>query len=193
MPRKKTSGFSKDDRFRTREEKALEIYVGQADFIGNDPERDRLAKIEAVDRSGNRRLTNADAKIKWFNRLWKSDEVREYMREIWAFEIEEDPDPISLIMRMVKEHMVQDNSKWGPPDRSVSMQATNAAIKMFIPTQTTVSKNLNLTAKLERPEQLDQERPMVSRTVLPAGQKITKPAAPTGADEESDDEDDDDE
>jgi hypothetical protein len=223
--KKGTSVRNKGAAVRAREERVLDAYVEQAPWVGGDPERDKQAMITAVDRAGPVRLTRDETKLSYFRRLWKSDEAREYMRASWAFEIEEAPDPVSLVMRTVFEHMTQPvttcgacagegikevrdgesfvacpacqgtgkRSDWGPRDRGTSMAATNAAIKMFIPTQTSVSKNLNLSAKIERPEQFDQEPTMRSRTILPAGQKITKPSAPTGADDDDEESDDDDE
>lgn len=171
----------------------LEHYAEQAPFIGDDKERDRSAQIVAVERAGYTRASTDRAKLRQFMKLWKSDESRAYLCHLWGIHVEADHDPVALAMRMVHEHMVQKDEKWGPPDRAVSLAATREAIKLFIPVQTTKILSGHLSAKIERPAQFDQEPVMESRSILPAGQKIAKPVAQSGGDEnEEEDEDDND-
>ena len=186
----KGRGFSTDSRVRERQEKMLQVYAEHAPVIGGDKDKDKAAMIEAVDRSGiDLRLTKPEAKIRKFMRLWKSDESRAYLCELWGMTVTAEPDPVSLAMKMLHEHMVQEDESWGPKDRAVSLSATKEAIKVFIPAQTTKIASLNVSAKIDRPEEFNQEPVMQSRTILPAGQKIAKPTGPTGGDEDDDEDD----
>ena len=170
----------------------LEHYAEQAGTIGDDKERDRAAQIVAVERAGYTRPSTDKAKVRQFMKLWKSDESRAYLCELWGIHVEADHDPVALAMKMVHEHMVQEDKKWGPPDRAVSLAATREAIRMFIPAQTSKVATLNLSGKIERPAEFDQEPVMESRSILPAGQKIARPVPPPGPGDEDDEEDDDD-
>ena len=171
----------------------LDTYAEQAPFIGADPARDRQAQILAVEKAGYTRATTDQAKVKQFMQLWKSDESRAYLCHLWGLANETEPDPVNLAMRMLREHMVQEDEKWGPPDRAVSLAATRQAIAVFIPAQTSKVATLNLSGKIERPAQFDQEPVMEARAILPAGQTIAKPSGPTGAaDDDDDDEEDED-
>jgi hypothetical protein len=177
---KKGTGLSREPRIRAKQTATLEAYAEQAASIGGNPEADRRAMIAAVERGGYTRATTDRAKVAQFLKLWKSDEARAYLCELWGAAVEEDHDPVALAMRMVHEHMVQNDPKWGPPDRSVSLSATRVAVQMFIPQQTSKVATLNLSAKVERPAEFDVEPVMQSRTILPAGQTIQKPTGPTG-------------
>lgn len=182
------------NRTKQRQRKTLEAYAEQAPSIGGDPARDRQAMIVAVERGGYTRPTTDKAKLKQFMQLWKADESRAYLRELWGLAIEDeaDHDPVGLAMRMLHEHMVQEDERWGPPDRSVSLAATRTAVGIFIPNQTSKVLQASISARVERPVQYDQEPRMEARQILPAGQQITKPSGPTGSEEEDDDDSDED-
>jgi hypothetical protein len=190
----KTPGFAKDPRFRRKQEKMLEVYAEQAGTIGGDPERDRAAKIAAVERAGYTRAASDGAKLRQFMQLWKSDEARAYLCQLWGLAIEEekDGDPVALAMRLLHTHAVQTDESWGPRDRMASLSATREMVRLFIPAQTAKVATLNLSAKVERPAQFDTEPVMQARAILPAGQTIAAPTGPTGADDDDEEEDDDD-
>lgn len=184
-------GFSKDSRCRKREEKMLEVYAELAPSIGGDPERDKQAMIESVERAGYSQLTRPESKLRRFMRLWRSDDSRRYLYELWGVAVEDDPDPVSLAMRMLHEHVVQSDAKWGPPDRAVSLAATRQMIAVFIPNQTSKVLQASFSTRVERPAEFDTDQPMQARAILPAGEKIAKPTGPTGTAQEDDDVDDD--
>lgn len=191
---KPPNGLSRRAGTRRRQEKVLEAYAEQAASIGGDPERDRQAKIVAVERAGYTRANTDQAKLRQFMRLWKSDESRAYLCELWGMAIEKEPDPVGLAMRMLHEHMVQDDvERWGARDRAVSLAATRTAVAIFIPNQTSKVMTASMSMKVERPAAYDQEPVMAARTILPAGQKLTKPVAPTGGDDLDEEDDDDNE
>ena len=134
----------------------LDAYAEQAEWIGADPERDRQAKIQAVERAGYTHLTKDESKLKAFMALWKSDESRLYLVQHWALEISEDPDPVSLVMRLLHTHAVQTDESWGERSRSESLAAVREMAKLFIPAQTAKVAPMNLSAKIERPADYDQ-------------------------------------
>jgi hypothetical protein len=191
----KVSGFSKDARIRAKQTKMLDAYAEQAGSIGEDKAKDEQAMIVAVERAGYTRATTDRAKIRQFMKLWKSDASRAYLCELWGLAVEPqlDRDPVSLAMRLLHEHAVQDDTeKWGPRDRSVSLSATKEMVKLFIPAQTTKVQSLNLSAKIERPAQFDVEPEMKPRAILPAGQQIAATKSPIRQGEEDDDDEEDD-
>jgi hypothetical protein len=174
----------------------LDAYAEQAGSIGEDKAKDEQAMIVAVERAGYTRATTDRAKIRQFMKLWKSDASRAYLCELWGLAVEPqlDRDPVSLAMRLLHEHAVQDDTdKWGPRDRSVSLSATKEMVKLFIPAQTTKVQSLNLSAKIERPAQFDVEPEMKPRAILPAGQQIAATKSPIRQGEEDDDDEEDDE
>jgi hypothetical protein len=188
-------GFSKDPRIRAKQQKTLEVYAEQVPEIGGDPLADKQAMITAVERAGYIRPTTDSAKVRQFMKLWKSDESRAYLCELWGLAVSEDPDPVSLAMQTLHTHVVQTDETWGPRDRSVSLSAAREMVRLFIPAQTTKILSGHLNAKIERPAEFDIEPVMQARTILPEGQEIAKPVGPTGGDnddEEEDDPDDDD-
>lgn len=189
---KKGTGLSREPRIRAKQTAALENYAEQFGTIGGDPERDRQAQIVAVEKAGYTRATTDSAKVKQFQKLWKADESRLYLAELWGLAITQDPDPVSLAFRMLHEHMVQDDASWGERERGVSLSAARETLRMFVPAQTTKVLTAHLTAKVERPAEFDQEPEMKPRTILPAGQVITQPTGPTGAEDDDDEDDDDD-
>ena len=171
-------------------EATLDAYAEQVPDIGGDPERDRQAMIEAVERGGYTRAQSDSAKVKQFLRLWKSDEGREYFWNLWTTNLPEAPDPLSLVMSTLYEHVAQnDTEKWGKPSRGESLTATGMLIKLFVPAQTTKVLTGHLSAKVERPAAYDTDQPMTARTILPAGTTIAKPTGPTGADDEEGEDD----
>ena len=188
---KRPLGFAKDPRFRGRQEKMLDTYAELAPSIGADPELDRQAQIIAVERAGYTRASTDSAKIKQFMKLWKSDESRAYLCELWGLAVSDDKDPVSLAMQLLHTHAVQTDDSWGPRDRGVSLAATREMVKLFIPAQATKVLQASISAKVERPAQFDQESVMQARTILPAGQVVMPPRPPAGTDEDDDDEDDD--
>jgi hypothetical protein len=187
----KNRGFSKDPRIRARQEGMLEAYAEQVATIGSDPAKDRAAQITAVERKYSRPQTD-EAKLRQFQRLWKSDEAREYLRELWGLAVEEAPDPVSVAFQTVYAHMRQEDESWGPRDRGVSLAASRVVLGIFVPNQTNRTLMGHVSTKIERPETYDQEPAMASRTILPAGTTIAKPTGPTG-EADDDEEDDDDE
>jgi hypothetical protein len=188
MP-KPHKGFSKDPRFREREMKTLDVYAELAPSIAGDPRADTAAKIQAVERGGYTNLETDAAKLRQFMRLWKSDDCRLYLYERWGMAVEAHPDPVSLAMQMLHEHMVQEDEKWGPPDRGVSLAATRTVVSIFVPAQTSKVLTANLSARVDRPAEYDVDQPMQARTILPAGQKIAKPTGPTGPEDDEDEDD----
>jgi len=189
---KKGSGLSREPRIRAKQEATLSAYAEQAGTIGGDPQADRAAKIVAVERGGYTRAQTEEAKLRQFERLWKSDEARQYLAELWGAAVTQEPDPVSLAFRMLHSHMVQEDDSWGPRDRGVSLSASREVIKLFVPAAPTKVLTGHLSARVERPAQYDQDQVMQSRSILPAGQKIAKPTGPTGATDDDEEEDDDD-
>ena len=190
----KPTTLSREPRIRAKQLKTLEAYAEQAPLIGGDPAADKAAMIQAVERGGYTRPSTDAAKVKQFMKLWKSDEARAYLCELWGLAIEEqtDQDPVALAMRMIHTHVVQTDDSWGPRDRAVSLSAAKEMVRIFIPQQTSKVATLNLSAKVERPAEYDVEPVMEARTILPAGHQIAKPTGPTGeTDDEGEDEDDD--
>lgn len=190
---KKGTGLSREPRIRAKQTATLDAYAEQVATIGGDPVRDRAAMVLAVERNYTRPQTEA-AKVKQFMRLWKSDEARVYLCELWglAMEPEVDQDPVSLAMRLLHTHAVQEDESWGPRDRGASLAAVRQMVTLFIPAQTTKIASVHMSTRIERPAEFDQEPVMASRTILPAGQTIAQPAPPSGGDEDPDDEGDDD-
>jgi hypothetical protein len=180
---------------RERQFRALDAYVEQASEIGGDPQKDREAKALAMDRAGFLRAQTLEAKVKHFNRIWRGDDARAYICELWAIENEDAPDPISFATRVLRGHMEQTDDSWGPRDRTASLQATAQFVKIFVPAQTMKVDTRSVVARIERPAEFDVEPKMESRGILPAGQVIAKPVSPSGddPDDENDDEGDDDE
>lgn len=187
MPKKGT-GLSREPRIRAKQERTIEAYAEQVADIGGDPERDRQAMIVAVERGGYTRPQTDASKLKQFMRLWKSDEARAYMCELWGFAVEEEPDqdPVSLAMRLLHTHAVQTDPSWGPRDRGTSLAAVRQMVTLFIPAQTTKIASVHMSTKIERPAEFSEEPTMMARTILPAGQTITKPVAPSGGNDEDD-------
>jgi hypothetical protein len=173
-------------------ERTMEVYAEQAGTVGGDPERERQAKIVAVERAGYTRAQTEQAKLRQFERLWKSDEARQYLAELWGMAVTEEPDPVSLAFRMLHSHMVQEDESWGPRDRGVSLSASREVIKLFVPAAPTKVLTGHLSAKVERPAAYDTDQPMTARTILPAGTQIAKPTGPTGATDDYEEEGDDD-
>lgn len=188
----KPTGLSREPRIRAKQVAVLEHYAEQAGTIGGDPQADRAAKIVAVDRGGYTRAQTEEAKLRQFERLWKSDEARQYLAELWGAAVTQEPDPVSLAFRMLHAHMVQEDESWGPRDRGVSLSASREVIKLFVPAAPTKVLTGHLSAKVERPAAYDTDQPMTARTILPAGTTIAKPTGPTGSDEEEDSDDGDD-
>jgi hypothetical protein len=182
----KGTGLSREPRIRAKQEKTLSVYAEQAPRIGADPALDRQAKIIAVERGGYTRPTTDAAKVRQFEKLFKSDAAREYLAELWGIAVEQEPDPVSLAFRMLHEHMMQTDESWGPKDRAVSLAATRQTIAIFVPNQTSKVLTGHVSAKVDRPETYDQEPVMEARSILPAGQTISKPQPPTGGDEDDD-------
>jgi hypothetical protein len=170
--------------------KTLDVYAELAPSIAGDPRADTAAKIQAVERGGYTNLETDAAKLRQFMRLWKSDDCRLYLYERWGLAVEAHPDPVSLAMQMLHEHMVQEDEKWGPPDRGVSLAATRTVVSIFVPAQTSKVLTANLSARVDRPAEYDVDQPMQARTILPAGQKIAKPTGPTGPEEDEEEDDD---
>lgn len=198
---KKGTTLSREPRIRAKQNATLEAYAEHVAEIGGDPERDRQAMIVAVERGGYTRATTESAKVKQFLKLWKSDEARAYLCELWGFAIEGevDQDPVSLAMRLLHTHATQTDESWGPRDRGASLTAVRMMTNLFIPAQTTKIASMHVSAKIERPAEFDQEPVMAARTILPAGQTIAKPTGPPvagtdvgAADDPDEDEDDDD-
>jgi hypothetical protein len=104
---KKGTGLSREPRIRAKQTAVLEHYAEQAGTIGGDPQADRAAKIVAVERGGYTRAQTEEAKLRQFERLWKSDEARQYLAELWGAAVTQEPDPVSLAFRMLNEHMTQ--------------------------------------------------------------------------------------
>ena len=188
----KNRGFSKDPRIRAKQQTAVNAYLEQAADIGGDPERDREAKIMAVERAGYTRATRDKAKVAKFMAIWKSDETRKYVFDWYALSVPDDPDPVSVALRTIHLHTVQDDDSWGPRDRAVSLAAARELVRIFVPPHMSKVATLNLSAKVERPAEFDLEPVMQSRTILPAGQEIAKPTGPTGADDDDEELEDDD-
>jgi hypothetical protein len=187
----KPTGLSREPRIRAKQEATLSAYAEQAGTIGGDPQADRAAKIVAVERGGYTRAQTEEAKLRQFERLWKSDEARQYLAELWGAAVTQEPDPVSLAFRMLHAHMVQEDESWGPRDRGVSLSASREVIKLFVPAAPTKVLTGHLSAKIERPDTYDQEPVMESRSILPAGTQIAKPTGPTGADDDEDPDEDD--
>jgi hypothetical protein len=185
-----TNGFSKDQRSARKQRKVIEVYAEHIGTIGGDKEKDRTAQIQAVERAGYTRPTTDDAKVRRFMKIYKTDAARQHLAELYSISVPEEPDPVSLSFRLIHEHAVQNNvDYWTAPgrDRAISLAATRELVKIFVPNQTSRVATLNLSAKVERPEAYDNEPTMTARTVLPAGQQITKPVAPVEDDEDADD------
>jgi hypothetical protein len=87
--------------------KTLDVYAELAPSIAGDPQADTAAKIQAVERGGYTNLETDAAKLRQFMRLWKSDDCRLYLYERWGMAVEAHPDPVSLAMQMLHEHMTQ--------------------------------------------------------------------------------------
>lgn len=191
---KKGTGLSREPRIRAKQTAVLDAYAEQVADIGGDPERDRQAQIVAVEKGGYTRAQTEAAKVKQFMRLWKSDEARAYLCELWglAMESEADQDPVSLAMRLLHTHAVQTDESWGPRDRGTSLAAVRQMVTLFIPAQTTKIASVHMSTKIERPAEFDNEPAMTARTILPAGQVIAKPTGPVGEADDDEDEDDDD-
>jgi hypothetical protein len=185
-------GLSREPRIRKRQEKTLEVYAEQAPLIGGDPLADKQAMIQAVERGGYTRPSTDEAKVRQFQKLWKSDEAREYLRELWGLAVVDEPDPVSVAFQTVYNHMTQKDESWGPRDRGVSLAASRVVLGIFVPNQTAKVASMHLTAKVERPAEFDREPIMQARGILPAGQTISKPTGPTGGDDDEDDEEGDD-
>lgn len=174
---------------RHRQQKAIDAYVEQAGQIGSDREKDKAAKVVAMDRAGFVHFETPEAKVRHFNRIWRGDDTRQYLCECWGFANEDDPDPISFAMRWYREHVEQKDPRWGDPDRGQSLAALAGMTKIFIPTQTAKVATLSLSAKVERPAEFDVEPEMQARAILPAGQSIVKPEPPPAKDEAGDEDD----
>ena len=177
---KPNKGFSKDPRIRGRQQKMLEVYAEQAPFIGGDRDRDREAMMTAVDRAGYMKTTRDQAKIALFMKLWKSDEARAYIHELWGLAVDAEPDPVSFAMRMLYTHAAQEDEEWGPRDRATSLAATREIVRIFVPAQTAKVATLNLSARVSRPAEFDTEPVMQSRTILPLGKRLPNQAPPWG-------------
>ena len=177
---------------RERQFKAVDAYVEQAGAIGADSERDRAAKVVAMDRAGFVHFETPEAKVRHFNRIWRGDDTRAYICESYAMANPDDACPLSFIARNLREHVEQRDRRWGSPDRSTSLAALAQMTKIYVPSQTAKVATLSLSARVERPAEFDVEPEMAARAILPAGQTIAKPAPPPG-DEAGDEEEDDDE
>lgn len=169
---------------RHRQQKAIDAYVEQAGQIGLDREKDKAAKVVAMDRAGFVHFETAEAKVRHFNRIWRGDETRQYLCDIYAMGVPEDPCPVSLVGRVLREHALQTDPSWGPRDRTASLSAVAQLTKIFIPTQTAKVATLSLSAKVERPAEFDVEPEMQARAILPAGQVIAKPERSDPGDDE---------
>jgi hypothetical protein len=146
-----------------------------------------------MDRAGFLRAQTLEAKVKHFNRIWRGDDARAYICELWAIENEDAPDPVSFITRVLREHAEQRDERWGKPDRTTSLAAAAQLTKIFVPAQTMKVDTRSVVARIERPAEFDVEPKMESRGILPAGQVIAKPAPSSGEPEDDDEEDDDEE
>jgi hypothetical protein len=189
----KGGGFSKDNRVRARQKKTLDVYAELAPATAGDPAKDRGAMIEAIERGGGyTKYSRDETKVAAFMRLWKSDEARAYLCELWGLAIDEerDQDPVSLAMRLLHTHATQTDESWGPRDRGASLTAVRLMTNLFIPQQTTKIASVHMSTKIERPATYDQEPVMESRSILPAGTKIATPTGPTGADDDDDEDED---
>jgi hypothetical protein len=175
-----------------KQKRAVEVYAEQAADVGGNPDADRAAKIVAVERAGFTRAQTEAAKLRQFERLWKSDEARQYLAELWGIAVPDEPDPVSVAFQMLHTHMVQNDETWGARDRATSISASREVIKLFVPAAPTKVLTGHLSARIERPAEFDHEPVMAARTILPAGQKLTAPTGPTGGDTESEDDRDDD-
>lgn len=189
----KPTGLSREPRIRAKQEKTLEAYAERAAWVAGDHARDQQARIMAVEEGGYTRAQTNEAKLKQFERLWRSDDARQYLAELWSLAVPDQPDPVSVAFQTVYEHMVQnDTDKWGEArDRSISLSASREVIKLFVPAQTTRVLTGHLSAKVERPAAYDTDQPMTARTILPAGTTIAKPTGPTGSEDDEDPDDDD--
>jgi len=182
-------GYGQKLGTRTRQFKAVDAFLEQADAIGADPVKDRAAKIQAIKRAGFVQFQTEEAMIRHFDRIWRGDDTRAYICQQYAMAFEEDPCPISFYARVVRGHMLQEDPAWGPKDRGTSLQAAAQFAKVFIPTQTSKVATLNLSARVERPAEFDVEPEMQARAILPAGQSIVKPEPPPAKDEDGDEDD----
>jgi hypothetical protein len=179
------------NRVAQKHRAVIEAYAEQAGEIGGDPARDKAAQIEAIDRAGYTRFTRPEAKLAFFRKLWKTDEARMYMLELWGVATEDEEDPVSLSLRLLRTHAVQEDESWGPRSRSESLSAIRQMTQIFVPNQTTKIDQRSVSVRVERPAQFDTEPVMEARSILPEGQNIAKNVTPSGPGDEEDGEDDD--
>jgi hypothetical protein len=187
-------------RTRLRHEAVVLAYCEEAGEIGLDPERDRAAKLRALERGGYTRAVNEKVRLRKFSQIWNGDAARELIADVWAMTVPEAPDPIAVMQRTLYEHMTQNDPSWGERDRSASLAAVAQAGKMFVPQQTVRVDSRSVVARIDRPAQYE-EPTMISRPLGDTPKAVAAPvgATPVGAtpvvaepDDDDDDEGDDD-
>jgi hypothetical protein len=196
--------FVKKKRVRslTRRDTALRhagvvlAYCEEAGEIGLDAERDRAAKLRALERGGYTRAVSEKARLRKFSQIWNGDAARELLAQTWGFAVPEAPDPLAVMQRTLYEHMTQRDESWGPRDRSASLAAVAQAGKMFVPQQTVRVDSRSVVARVDRPLGLDEPK-MVARTLGVEAPVVAKAvaadavAADAGDDDEDEEEEDD--
>ena len=171
---------------RKRHKAVVDAYLDKLEKGEVDPKKPatiRAARLAALEESGygGANLPNDESKrVTLVNRIFRRPETTEYLLEHFGLSVD-DPDPLGRIMRRMNEHLMQGE------DRRLSFDTGKFLLKTFLPPQIAKSQTQAVVAHVSPPPEYSEEPRMRTRRILPAGQKIAKPAPPVAASEDEDD------
>jgi hypothetical protein len=168
-------------------DRAVDLYLEEVSAgRAGTPESDRAAKLKAVGESGilgTHVPKDEGERVRSFDRLLRAPDVNRYIVEMWGIAVEDD-NPVQRYMRKIDEHAMQGN------DPRLSLDASKFALSKMLAPPTQRIQSASVVAHVTRPAEFDNEPLMESRSILPAGQHITKPPAPASIDDVEDEEQD---